>query len=134
MAPNITNNGNVPELLYHIKRTVIDFATDESGATQTTDILSTYIDLAAAKKAAHSALLSEGYLPEDDFETYEVNDGSKAAKWEHGDGVIVFAKAPAGQVFEVRLDTKSNVLHFKGNAGTSKVEDYLHYSMPHFFP
>ncbi|KAF4634891.1 hypothetical protein G7Y89_g3205 [Cudoniella acicularis] len=114
---------NIPEFLYHVKRTITDYHADKSGATRTTDILNTFTDLKAAKAAAHSALASEGYL-KDDFEIYEDNAGEE--EWKHGDGVVVFAKAPAGQEFEVRLDTKPNTPKLKGNA-SGEVEGVLHY-------
>jgi hypothetical protein len=122
MATN-GSNGATSDLLFHVKRTVTDFAKDKSGATKSTDILGTFTDLAAAKLAARSALASEGYV-KDDFETFEQNDGT--GTWTYGDGVLVFAKAPAGQTFEVRIDTKPNVLQFKGNAD-GEVEGFLHY-------
>jgi len=122
MATDVTKQ-DAPELLYHVKRTVVDFAHDKSGATQITDILNTFTDLAAAKAAARSALASEGYV-KDDFETYEENDGT--TEWKHGDGVVVIAKAPAGQEFEVCLDTKPNFFKFKGNA-SGEVESHLQY-------
>lgn len=68
MATNGT--GEASEFLYHVKRTIIDFAEDKSGATQITDILGTFTELTAAKSAARSGLASEGYV-KDDFETYE---------------------------------------------------------------
>jgi len=42
---------------------------------------------------------------------------------------MVFAKAPAGQVFEVRIDTKPVFGDFKVNAITSEVEGDLFYGM-----
>jgi len=117
------SNGATSDLLFHVKRTVTDFAKDKSGATTSIDILGTFTDLAAAKLAARSALASEGYV-KDDFETFEQNDGT--GTWTHGDGVLAFAKAPAGQTFEVRIDTKPNILQFKGNAD-GEVEGVLHY-------
>lgn len=122
MAANGTN-GASSELLFQVKRTITDFAEDKSGATKTTDILGTFTRLAVAKLAARSALASEGYV-KDDFESYEENDGKST--WTHGDGVLTFAKAPAGQIFEVKVDTNPNVLHFKGNAD-GEVEGHLHY-------
>lgn len=119
------NGTSVGEFLYHIKRTITDFAEDKSGATRTTDILSTFTELAPAKAAAHAALASEGYL-QDDFETYEEKDPSNSGEWNHGDEVVVFAKAPAGQKFEVRLDTKPNADKLKGDAG-GEVQESLHY-------
>jgi hypothetical protein len=114
-----------PEFLFHVKRNIINYPADKSGATRITDVLGTFVDLAAAKNAAHEALASEGYL-KDDFESYEVKDETDSEQWPHGDGVLVFAKAPAGQEFEVCLDTKPNPLKFKGNA-SGEVEGFLHY-------
>ena len=111
------------DLLFHVKRTITDFAEDKSGATQITDILGTFTELTAAKSAARSALTSEGYV-KDDFDSYEANDGTST--WTHGDGVLAFAKAPAGQTFEVKVDTNPNVHHLKGN-GDGEVEGFLHY-------
>jgi len=111
------------DLLYHVKRTITDYLNDKSGATRTTDILGTYTDLAAAKAAARAGLASEGYI-KDDFEVLEVK--GETEEWKHADGVLVFAKAPAGQEFEVLLDTKPNVFHFKGNE-SGEVEGFLHY-------
>ena len=122
MATNGTT-GPASEFLYHVKRTITDFKNDKSGATQATDVLGTFTELAAAKSAARSALASEGYT-KDDFEVYEENDGDST--WTHGDGILALAKAPAGQVFEVRIDTNPNILHFKGSAD-SEVTGFLHY-------
>jgi hypothetical protein len=113
------------DMLFHVKRTVTDFAEDKSGATRTTDILGTFTDLTAAKNAARSALASEGYL-KDDFATFETKSEVDPEAWTHGDGVLIFAKAPAGQEFEVRLDTKPNVNNLKGNP-SGEVDGYLHY-------
>jgi len=118
-------NGSTEEYLYHIKRTITDFAEDKSGATRITDILGTFTFLAAAKAAARGALASEGYIA-DDFEILELKDETNAEEWKHGDGCLVYAKAPRGQEFDVRIDTKPNVLNLKGNAD-GEVEGHLHY-------
>jgi len=123
MATNIADQNGVSELLYHVLRTIIDFARDKSGATQTTDVFGTFTDLAAAKAAARSVLPSEGYSKED-FTQYEENDGTK--EWKYREGGMVFAKALSGEEFQVYLDTKPNLLRFKGNA-SGKVEGHLHY-------
>jgi len=125
MSANGAPEESGAEFLYHVKRTILDFHEDKSGATQTTDVLGTFTDLAAAKAAARSALASEGYL-KDDFEVYEEKDAANLEAWKHGDGVVVFAKAPAGQEFDVSLDTKPNALNLKGNA-SGEVEGVLHY-------
>lgn len=41
---------------------------------------------------------------------------------------MVFAKAPAGQVFEVSVDTEVNESGFEGNA-EGEVEGVLHYGI-----
>ena len=121
--PSSTNITQEP-LLYHVKRTVIDLTEDKSGATRITDIEGTYNNLHAAKEAATHALASEGYL-ESDFDTLSVKAVDE--EWTHADGVLVLAKAPAGQEFEVAIDTKPNTLNLKGNA-VGKIEGILHYS------
>ena len=118
-----SNSQHTPELLYHVKRTIIDFAADPSGSTQTTDILSTFTDLTTAKAAAHTALLQEGYV-KDDFTQYEENDGTE--RWKYEDAMMVLARAPAGQEFKVSLDTTLNKFPFKVDS-SSKVTDHLQY-------
>ncbi|PVH69431.1 hypothetical protein DL98DRAFT_564451 [Cadophora sp. DSE1049] len=114
------------DLLYHVIRTIIRFDEDPSGATRDVDILGTFTDLAAAKAAANAGLASEGYL-KSYFELYEQKSEIPAAEeWKRGDGVLVFAKAPAGQQFEVGLETEVNAAGFKGNA-QGEVEGFLHY-------
>jgi hypothetical protein len=44
------------ELLYHVKRTIIRYDEDPSGATRDIDILGTFTDLVAAKAAANAGL------------------------------------------------------------------------------
>ncbi|KAH8598375.1 hypothetical protein B0O99DRAFT_614989 [Bisporella sp. PMI_857] len=125
MSATMKGPNNALELLYHVKATMIDFPNDSSGATRTTDILGTYVDLAAAKTAACSALLNQGYK-EDDFVSYEIKNNSNSEEWTHGDGVMAFAKTPSGYEFEVCIDTKPNSLGLKGNA-KGRVEAPLHY-------
>lgn len=120
----------VNEELYHVKRTITDYAEDKSGATRTTDILGTFTDLTAAKAAANSALASEGYL-RDDFAKFELKTEIKPGEWKHEDGVVAYALAPAGQEFEVRLDTKDNDEKLKGNE-SGEVEGHLHYGKHSF--
>jgi hypothetical protein len=128
MSPSYENSV-WPSTLYHVKRTIIDLAEDPSGSTQTTDVLGTFTQLDAAKKAANAALASEGYVA-DDFETLAVKSEQPAdGSWGYGGDVLVYAKAPRGQKFEVRLDVKENEEKFIGDE-EGKVVDYLHYGMP----
>jgi len=64
----------------------------------------------------------------EDFELYESKNEVDPEQWKHHGGVLVFARAPAGQEFEVCLDTKPNVLGLKGNA-SGEVDLHLHYGM-----
>lgn len=102
---------NVPDLLYHTTLTVIDYHQDPSGATRSVYVLGTHSTVQAAKSFANSALQSLNYA-QDDFSEYEVRS---EGPWTHGDGVIVFAKAPAGQVFTIGLDTTPNNESLLGN-------------------
>ncbi|KAH7237889.1 hypothetical protein B0J15DRAFT_516481 [Fusarium solani] len=84
---------DVPELLYHTVLTLIDYHDDPSGATRSVYVLGTHSALKAAKAFATLALQGLHYEP-DDFTEYAVRSSEP---WEHGEGVFVFARAPAGQ-------------------------------------
>ncbi|CAI4214503.1 unnamed protein product [Parascedosporium putredinis] len=96
-----------PDTLFHTLLTVIDYHVDPSGGTQSTYVLGTHTDLPAAKAFSKHALQDLGY-ERDDFATYEEASAASTSGWSHGDGVIVHAKAPAGQIFNVALDTAAN--------------------------
>jgi hypothetical protein len=100
------------ENLYHLKRTMIDYHKDPSGATQDVRICRTYTDLHAAKAAARYALFNEGYEM-DWFPTFEYH--SEESSWKHGDGIMVFAVAPDGEQYTVGIETAPNALNLKGN-------------------
>ncbi|KAF2471025.1 uncharacterized protein BDR25DRAFT_303577 [Lindgomyces ingoldianus] len=108
------------DMLYHIKRTLVDIKNDATGALQKVDIRGTYTDLSKAKAAAKNALLEEGYEKEW-FTVYDVRQAPE--DWKHGDGVFVFAKAPEGEMFKVALETTPNNLNLTGKDG--KVEEQL---------
>ncbi|KAK3312643.1 hypothetical protein B0H66DRAFT_378376 [Apodospora peruviana] len=99
--------GTVPDQLYHTTLTVIDYHTDTSGSTRNVYVLGTHTTLMAAKEFSIKALHALHYEP-DDFESYAVKTPENSESWSYGDGVIVFAKAPAGQEFLVGIDTKPN--------------------------
>lgn len=119
---------NIPEFLYHTTLIVTDFHADTSGSTQTAYVLGTHSDLDAAKAFTVTALQSLHYEP-GDFATYEVHKPQQP--WTHGDGVLVFAKAFAGQEFLVGLDTKPNSEGLPagpdGGVVLPRGEDHLHY-------
>jgi len=112
-------------MLYHVKRTLIDPAAKKSGIPRTVDILGTYTNLGAAKQAASTALLDEGYT-KGDFELYEEYDSDENPI--HGSGVRVYAKSLAGSEFEVSLDTKYNELGLRSD-DSGEVKGILYYGM-----
>jgi hypothetical protein len=102
---------NIPELLYHTTLTVIDYHVDTSGSTRGVYVLGTHTTLESAKAFSLTALQGLGY-EEDDFAEYKARSKKLSTDeeedWPYGDGVLVYAKAPAGQEFLVSLDTKPN--------------------------
>jgi len=109
MASNGASNGTYAAsdgLLYHIKCEIIDYAEDASGLTRTTTIHGTYTSLPVAKAAARTCLKTAGYLPSD-FDVYE--EKTDPETWKYMEDVVVYAKAPAGQEFRVRLDVTPTV-------------------------
>ncbi|WXC67279.1 hypothetical protein SNK03_013063 [Fusarium graminearum] len=97
---------STPELLYHIILTVIDYHLDPSGATRSIYILATRATLEAAKESSYRVIHVLRYKPQD-FLKYAVHS-SHTGTWAHGDGVLIYAKAPAGQVFLVSVQTTPN--------------------------
>ncbi len=128
-----TANGSnaVPEVLFHTTLTVIDYHSDTSGSTRDVHVLGTHANLPAAKAFALMALKLLGY-DASDFTEYTTRVDAPAEEWTHGDGVMVYAKAPKGQEFLVGLDTKPNTesLPVRPDGDTLLLpspEDYLHY-------
>ncbi|KAK7178652.1 hypothetical protein PSPO01_15306 [Paraphaeosphaeria sporulosa] len=95
--------------LYVVKRTVLD-PRNPSGLTSTTTLPATLTSLPAAKAEAKALLPQEGY-DTDFFKIYEVK--SDPEKWKYGEGVMVYAEAPSGEVFKVGIDTVPNLAGLK---------------------
>ncbi|KAK9492618.1 hypothetical protein V1508DRAFT_141717 [Lipomyces doorenjongii] len=116
------------DLLYHTTLTVIDYHEDRSGAKHSVYVLGTHAQVAAAKTFARKALHELKYEP-DDFKEYSVRSGSE--EWKHGDGVVVYARAPAGQVFTIGVYTTPNNESLLANPDGSivlpKGAELLHY-------
>jgi hypothetical protein len=110
-------------LLYHVKCEIIDYHNDQSGLTRTTNIYGTYTSLPLAKAAARTCLKTAGYLPSD-FSIYA--EKSEPETWEYEEDVLVYAKAPAGQEFRVRVDVSPNEAGLKANE-RGEVKGHLHY-------
>lgn len=101
----------IPELLYHTTLVVYDGSRDPSNRSRSASVLGTHTTLAAARAFSAKALQGLGYQTSD-FSQYDVHDGVAPEDWTHGDGVVVYAKAPAGQEFAVGLHTTPNDQEF----------------------
>ncbi|KAK0724455.1 hypothetical protein B0H67DRAFT_483110 [Lasiosphaeris hirsuta] len=123
-------SNTVPDLLFHTVLTVIDFHADTSGSTRSVYILGTSTSLQSAKTFSLTALEGLNYTP-DDFEEYQTRATISAEEWTHGDGVMVYARAPAGQEFIVSIDTTPNNEQLAAGADSKPVlpkgSDHLHY-------
>lgn len=121
-------NSTTPELLYHTLLIVVDYHVDPSGADRSTYVLGTHATLDAAKPFAYRALRKLGYTPKD-FLEYAVHTSS--VEWEYGNGVLVYAKAPAGQVFLVSVHVAPNneslLMHTDGSVILPRGVESLHY-------
>ena len=121
---------SIPENLYHTTLTVIDYHEDTSGSTRKVFVLGTHTRLDKAKEFASTALHELRYEKEDFAQYVERKPGTE---WAHGDGVLVFAKAEAGQEFLVSIDTKGNTEELpegeNGQLQLPKGADHLHYVM-----
>ncbi|KAM7187705.1 hypothetical protein V8F33_011089 [Rhypophila sp. PSN 637] len=127
MASNEETPAAVPEQLYHTTLTVIDFHKDTSGSTRDVYVLGTHTTLQAAKAFTLKALETLGYSP-DDFYTYKVRTAADSEDWPYGDGVHVYAKAPASQEFLVGIDTKPNTEDLPNGPNNTPLlpRDYTH--------
>lgn len=96
-----------PEHLFHTTLTVVNYNEDSTGANQSFHVLGTHGTLEAAKAFASGALTKLNYSP-DEFSEYSERLSSPAEKWTHRDGVVLFARAPAGQELSVGIDTTPN--------------------------
>ncbi|KAJ9419795.1 hypothetical protein FOXG_07174 [Fusarium oxysporum f. sp. lycopersici 4287] len=108
---------NSSELLYHVILTVIDFHLDPSGAKRSIYILGTRTTLDSAKDSAFRVLHTLRYEPEDFIEYAE--HSSHTRDWAYGNGVLVYAKAPAGQVFQISIQATPNTEQLLGDSDGS---------------
>ncbi|KAK3385651.1 hypothetical protein B0H63DRAFT_186168 [Podospora didyma] len=127
-----TNGNNVSEELFHTTLTVVDYHADTSGSTRLVYVLGTHTTLPAAKTFSYKALEGLNYSPDDFAEYASRAQLSEGEAWKYGDGVMVYAKAPAGQEFLVGIDTKPNTENLPSNPETSELalpkgHDHLHY-------
>ena len=127
MASNATSNGidaASEDLVYHLKCDIIDYYSDPSSLTRTTNIYGTYISLPLAKAAARSCLKTAGYEPSE-FSIYA--EKSDPENWRYGEDVLVYAKAPSRTEFRVHVEvTSDNPTDLNANE-QGEVEGHLYY-------
>jgi hypothetical protein len=109
-SPKLTESnkgaGKVTDVLFHVLIIVGHPMPKPGGDHQDVYILGTCATVEAAKSLAENSLGLLGYSTEE-FELYEQRSQA-SANWEHGDGVIVYGKTPAGDEVRVAIDTKPN--------------------------
>ncbi|KAL5401171.1 hypothetical protein PMIN03_011743 [Paraphaeosphaeria minitans] len=120
----MSNENPVPDesTLYIVKRTILD-PRNPSGLTSTTTLPATFTSLPPAKAEAKALLPKQGY-DTDFFAQYEVKSDSE--EWKHGEGVIVYAEAPSGEVFKVGIDTVPNLAGLKADDGGRVMQPLYH--------
>lgn len=94
------------ELLYHVLLTVIDYHNDPSGAQRSTYVLGTQGSIESAKSSAYRVLNALRYTA-DDFAEYAVHS-SHQGTWRYGQGVLVYARTPAGRAFLISVQATPN--------------------------
>ncbi|SPJ83618.1 uncharacterized protein FTOL_10134 [Fusarium torulosum] len=108
---------NSSKFLYHVILTLIDFYLDLSGAKRSICILGTRTILKAAKDSAFRVLHTLRYESED-FIEYAVHS-SHTGDWAYGNGFLVYAKAPADQVFQISVQATPNTEQLLGDSDGS---------------
>ena len=112
MPGRVTDFQDDTEPLYHILLVISNIKHDPNSEVQKVRVCGTYLDLDRAKAEAHRVLFEAGYEREW-FTTFDAQRNSDPTTWTHGDGVMVYAVAPEGEVFIVSLDTTANVNKWK---------------------
>ncbi|CRK12762.1 hypothetical protein BN1723_007422, partial [Verticillium longisporum] len=128
-------SSNIPEFLYHSVLTIVEHDPQPNGQTSVVHILGTHGTIPAAKAFATRALAMLGY-DKNKFQIYQTRPAQvatgDASEWKHGDGIIIYAKAPAGQEeLFVGINTTHNSEWLpaspEGNIVLPGGLDHLHY-------
>ncbi|KAH7305485.1 hypothetical protein B0I35DRAFT_443869 [Stachybotrys elegans] len=131
-CPHAIEAKHVPDLLFHTTLTVVDYQGDVSGSTRYMVVLGTNSNLKDAKSFCLCSLQRLGF-DQDEFSEYKVRptEDSVIENWEHGERVIIFAKAPSEQVFLVGIFTTPNTESLPANQAETLIlpdgATFLHY-------
>ncbi|TKA69968.1 hypothetical protein B0A49_10865 [Cryomyces minteri] len=112
------------ENLYHVVFKVSNLKHDPTAEIEKVRVCGTYTSLPLAKAAAHRCLFDAAYEQEF-FETFDTQHGADI-EWTHGDGIIVYAVAPDGEIFTVSLATTPNTYSYKSDADGKVNLDLYH--------
>lgn len=114
-----------PENLYHILLTTSHMGKNPNNVVEKVRIPGTYTSLLAAKAAAHSCLYEAGY-ERDWFEHYETKP-SLLEKHNGTPHLVVYATAPDGTAFRVRIDTTPNERKLTSDLADGRIGVPLYY-------
>ncbi|PWY72159.1 hypothetical protein BO94DRAFT_539283 [Aspergillus sclerotioniger CBS 115572] len=117
----------IPENLYHVLLTTTHINKNPNNIIETLRIPGTYTSLLAAKAAAHSCLYDAGY-ERDFFPTYETSHAIfEKENLPDRLGLAIYAVAPDGTTFRVRIDTTPNKLQLTTDLDDGRVSIPLYY-------
>ncbi|KAL4811787.1 hypothetical protein BDW67DRAFT_171305 [Aspergillus spinulosporus] len=124
-------NKHIPEHLYHILFTTSHIHNNPNNVVEKVRVPGTYISLSAAKAAAHSCLYDAGYEQEW-FETYEsranqTDKETSVSSLADEAGLMVYAKAPDGTIFRVRIRNTPNDAGLTSDLPDGRVSVPLYY-------
>jgi len=111
--PALTSEASSDADFYHVILTSSRFKRDPTSEVQRVRVCGTYTSIKAAKAAAHQALFDAGY--EQEWFTVFDSRTHETTNWKHGEGVIVYAEAPEGEIFTISISTTVDTLGVKGN-------------------
>lgn len=101
----------VPDQLFHTILTVVNRRGLQAGADHEVHVLESHGTLEAAKSYTTSQSLEQLGLDPREFAVYAVRSSAKqdeAQDWPHGDGVLVFGRAPTGSEIRIAVATTPN--------------------------
>ncbi|RAH58537.1 hypothetical protein BO85DRAFT_276300 [Aspergillus piperis CBS 112811] len=117
----------IPEHLYHVLLTITRLNKNPNNLVEILRIPGTYTSLLAAKAAAHSCLYDAGY-ERDFFPTYETSAHIfEQENLPDRTGLAIYAVAPDGTTFRVRIDTTQNKLQLTTDLDDGRISIPLFY-------
>ncbi|KKK22690.1 hypothetical protein P175DRAFT_0527956 [Aspergillus ochraceoroseus IBT 24754] len=121
----------ISDNLYHIILTTSHIQKNPNNVVEKVRVPGTYTSLMTAKAAAHSCLYEAGY-ERDWFEVYETKIEAIAGEAQRGNlperrGLMVYAIAPDGTTFRVRINTTANDKNLTSDLPDGRISVPLYY-------